>query len=112
METIYIKLLDSSEQIPFVLTYGVHKELQEYLMSSENRLFGIFNDTEISDEVIRLCLSERNSMGLIITEFVEIQLVMADDMILLLNLIFDYFSDFFLKHTKKVQSLTNSLSQN
>lgn len=110
MDTIYIHLIDSSKQIPFVMTYGLHRELQDFLLQ-DNRLLSLLTNVAISDEVIRLCLSERNDMGQIVTEFVEVQQVEVEDMILLINNIFDYFSDFFLKNNQKMQKLTQSLNQ-
>ncbi len=111
METIYIRLIDSTEQIPFVLTYGVHKELQEYLIAEDNRLFNIFTDTETAERVIQIALSKRNSTGQIVSEFVDIQQVQAEDMVELLDYIFDYFSDFFLKYNNKIKKLTEKLNQ-
>lgn len=110
METIYINLIGSSQRIPFTMTYGIHRELQSYLLT-DNKLFSIFTDTTVSDEIIKLCLSKRNDMGQITNEFMEIQDVKAEDMVKLLNVVFDYFSDFFLKHNQKIQSLTNNLHQ-
>lgn len=110
METINISFIDSSEQIPFVLTYGIHRELQDYLMT-DNRLFQLYNNVEVSDEVIKLCLSKRNEMGLIINEFLEIQLIQAADILKLLDFVFEYFSDFFLKSNQKVQTVSNKLNQ-
>ncbi len=110
MEILYISVIDSSEKIPFVLTYGVHKELQDYLLS-EDRLFKIYTDTSVSEQVIKLCLSKRNEMGHIVDEFVEVQKVMAEDMNQLLDVIFEYFSEFFLNNQKRMKKLTNNLSQ-
>ena len=109
-ETLYISIIDSSEKIPFVLTYGVHKELQEYLLS-EDRLFKLYTDTTVSEQVIKLCLSKRNDMGQIVDEFIEVQTVMGPDMTTLLDLVFDYFSEFFLNNQKRMKKLTNSLTQ-
>ena len=110
METHYISLIDSSEKIPFTLTYGLHRELQEYLLQDE-RLFKIFTDTTVSDEVVKICLSKRNEVGQITDEFVEVQLVTAEDITELLNIVFEYFSEFFLKNQKKLMELTNNLNQ-
>ena len=110
METTYISLIDSSEKIPFILTYGLHKELQQFLLE-EDRLFKLFTDIDISEQVIKIALSKRNERGMVISEFVEVEMVMAEDIHTLLNLIFDYFSDFFLKNQQKLKTLTNSLNQ-
>lgn len=110
MDTLYINLIDSEKQIPFIMTYGLHRELQQYLFE-DNRIFTLLNNLEISDEVIRLCLSERNKMGQIVIPFKEIQLVEATDMLNLLNFVFDYFSDFFLKSNQKINNLSIQLNQ-
>ncbi len=110
MDIIYINLIDTAKQIPFALTYGLHKELQQYLFE-DNKIFSLLTDTDISDEVIKICLSERNKMGHIVVPFQEIQLVEAQDMIKLLDFIFDYFSDFFLKSNQKISNLSTRLNQ-
>ena len=110
MEKITINLIDSNKQIPFILTYGLHKELQEFLLK-EDRLLKIYSDTSISDEVIKICLSERNDMGQIIASFVELQLVYAEDILKLLDLVFEYFTSFFLKSNQKITQLNQSLNQ-
>ena len=110
-EILYINLIDSSEKIPFVLTYGVHKELQEYLLS-EDRLFKLYTNTAVAEQVIKLCLSKRNDMGQIVDEFIEVQTVLGTDMTKLLDHIFDYFSEFFLNNQKRMKKLTDSLTQN
>lgn len=110
METIYISLIDSTEKIPFVLTYGIHKELQEYLLA-DDRLFNMYTNTEIAETVIKMCLSKRNDMGNVVDEFTAIQTVEAGEMTLLLDYIFEYFSEFFLKNQEKVVMMGQRLNQ-
>ncbi len=110
METLYLDIIDSNEKIPFVLTYGIHKELQEYLMNGE-KLFKLYNETAVAEQVIIICLSKRNAQGQITAEFNELQLVSAQDMLSLIDLVFEYFSDFFLKNQKKMVKLTTNLNQ-
>jgi len=110
METLYISIINSSEQIPFTLTYGIHKELQAYLLD-EDRLFKIYTDVEVSDTVVKICLSKRNDIGQITNEFVDTQSILAEDMNALVDKVFEYFSDFFLKNQEKMMKLTTNLNQ-
>ena len=110
MEITYISLISSSEKIPFRLTYGIHKELQEYLLI-DDRLFNLFTDAEIGETVVKICLSKRNEMGQIINEFVSVQDVMGEDITVLLELIFDYFSEFFLTQQERVMKVSQRLNQ-
>lgn len=110
METIYVELIDSTAKIPFNLSYGVHKELQELLMKDDN-LFRLLVDTDLSEEVLQIALSERNEKGQIIKEFSEAGLVTAESVNLLLEYIFDYFSEFFLKNQKRVKNLSDQIAQ-
>ncbi len=110
METIYINLISSSKKLPVALTYGLHKELQEYLLE-EDRLFNLYTKVEIGETVVKICLSERNEMGQITEEFVAVQDVMAEDITKLLDYVFEYFSEFFLKQQEKVMSLSKRLNQ-
>lgn len=109
-DVIYIKLLDSTEQIPFLMTYGIHLELQKYLGEGDN-LFKLLQDATVAEEVISICLSKRDSMGMVTNTFIEIQQVAAKDMLRLLTYVFDYFSDFFLNNQKKVKELTDRLNK-
>jgi len=110
METIHINLIDSNKKIPFVLTYGIHKELQEYLLT-EDRLFNLYTKAEIGETVVKICLSTRNDMGQITEEYVAMQNIMAEDITTLLDLVFEYFSEFFLKQQKKVMEVSQRLNQ-
>ena len=103
-----IKLLDSEETIPFVLTYAIHKDLQPYL-SEESRLFNLFTDVEIADNVITMCLSTRNDHGQIVKEFTLHNKLDAGDAVVLLDFVFDYFSKFFLTHQQLVQETLKNL---
>ena len=110
METIYVELIDSSEKIPFNMSYGIHRELQEYLMQTDN-LFKLFNDITVSDTVIKIALSERNAKGQVIKEFDSIALVTAESINELLDYIFQYFSEFFLKNQEKIKNLSNQIAE-
>lgn len=110
MDTININLLDSSEKIPFILTYGIQKELQTYLMA-DDRLFQLLADASIAEQVVIICLSKRNEVGQITHEFSDVQNVSAEDITILIDYIFEYFSDFFLKNQEKMTKLTTRLSQ-
>ena len=110
MDTITINLLDSSEKIPFILTYGIQKELQTYLMDGDN-LFNMLANAAIAEQVVIICLSRRNEVGQITAEFSDVQNVTAEDMNTLIDYIFEYFSDFFLKNQEKMKKLTERLNQ-
>jgi hypothetical protein len=94
MELFYLSIKNSSEKKPFELTYGLHKELQDYLLSND-RLFNLFTDVKISDTVLKIALSERNSKGQVIKEFEDFDLLDTDETIVLLDQLYDHFSNFF-----------------
>jgi len=110
METIYLNMLDSTEKIPFTLSYGKHRELQEFLMDSD-KLFHMLTDTTISDTVLKICLSERNNQGQVIKEFDSQTPLEAEGVLALLDFIFDYFSKFFLSNQEKTLKLSNQVTQ-
>jgi DNA-directed RNA polymerase subunit F len=110
-EFIYINFIDSDDLVPFILTYAIHKDLHEYL-SAESKLLDIFNDTAIANEVLKICLSERNDLGVIIREFKEFQTVDAKSTIELLDYVFDHLQKFFLLHKEKVENVVKKLQTN
>lgn len=110
MNLLYLSLKNSDEKIPFELTYGVHRELQDYLLS-EDRLFTLFTDISVSDTVIKLCLSDRNDKGQIIKEFTNFSLLDPIEIDGLLEQIYDHFQDFFLKYQAKVQETIKRMNQ-
>lgn len=110
MDLLYLSLKNSDEKIPFELTYGVHKDLQDFLLS-EDRLFALFTDITISDAVLKMCLSERNTKGQILKEFTEFDLLDVDEVDILLEQLYDHFSNFFLKYQKKIQETVGRLNQ-
>jgi len=110
MELIYLKIKDTEETIPFEMTYGIHRELQEFLLQ-EDRLYQMFNNLEISDTILKMCLSTRNPKGQVVLTFTEIETLEVEDIMLLLNGVFDYMSDFFLTHQQMIQNLATRLNQ-
>ena len=110
MELIYLHIKDSEDTIPFEITYGIHRELQEFLLQ-DDRLYKLFNDLAISDTVIKICLSTRNAKGQVVTSFTDIDTLEVEDIMLLLNGIFEYISDFFLVHQEMIQNLAIRLNQ-
>ena len=110
MELIYLNIKDSEDTIPFEITYGIHRELQEFLLQ-DDRLYKLFNDLAISDTVIKICLSTRNAKGQVVTSFTDIDTLEVEDIMLLLNGIFEYISDFFLVHQEMIQNLAIRLNQ-
>jgi len=108
-EELILNYTNSTEKKPFKLTYGVHKELQNYLMK-DNNLFNIFTDTVIADEILKIALSDRNSQGQIVKEFVDFDSIEYLDLRALLELIFDYFQNFFLENQLKVEKAIQKLT--
>ncbi len=109
-DVIYLNVIDSDEKIPFILTYGIFKELQNYL-NQEGNLFNLFTDTLTSETTLLLALSERNDVGNITKEFTKFNKITAEDTVKLLDFIFDYFANFFSVHQKKVLDLTKKLEE-
>jgi hypothetical protein len=109
-EKIYLNVIDSDVKIPFILTYGIFKELQEYLNQNSN-LFNMFTDPLISETVIKIALSDRDEIGSIVKEFTAYNTINAADMVSLLDFIFDSFSNFFYSHQEKIVNLTKQLEK-
>ena len=107
-DVIQVNLLNSDRVIPFVLTYGIRKELTTYLLS-ENRLFVIYTDQEVSEEVIRICLSERNDIGQIIKPFENFNQLSSTDSEMILDLVQEDISNFFLKSQERSKKLVAAL---
>jgi len=110
METIYIDLIDSSEKIPFNMTYGIQRELQPFLLSDDT-IFRLLSDIAISDEVLKICLSDRNDKGQIIREFNPATTASPESVNQLLEYIFEFFSKFFLKNQERTLKLSNQLAK-
>jgi len=109
-DVVYLNIIDSDEKIPFVLTYGIFKELQAYLNQDSN-LFSMFTDVLITETVLKLALSKRNEVGNIVEEFTAYNTITAKDTISLLDFLFDYFANFFSTHQEKVLTLSKKLSE-
>jgi len=109
-DILYINIIDSDKKIPFILTYGIFKELQVYL-NQEGNLFNLFTDSLVAETVIKIALSSRDDTGRITEEFSDYKVIKADDIIKLLDLIFDYFENFFYLHQQKVLNLTQKLEK-
>ncbi len=107
-EYFSIRLIDSDEIIPFVLTYAIHKDLQPYL-AEESRLFNMFTDVEIADTVVQMCLATRNEKGQIVQDFDKQNKLDAGDAVTLLDFVFEYFSKFFLTHQQLVKETLENL---
>jgi hypothetical protein len=105
---IAIEFIDRDEFKPFVLTYAIHRELQEYL-TQESKLFEMFTDIEVANTVVSMCLSDRNDLGQVVRTFTEFNVIEASSAVDLLDFVFQYFSEFFLKHTKMVETLANKM---
>jgi hypothetical protein len=109
MDTRYLTLLND-EKIPFTLTYGMQKELQDYLYT-DDRLMRMIIDPDTSDTVLKICLSDRNEKGQVIKEFDTAALAEPEEVQELLEYLFDYFSEFFLKNQVRIQKLAERLNQ-
>jgi hypothetical protein len=109
-DRITLQLLNNAKKIPVVMTYGLHKELQMYLFE-ENRLFNIFTDPEVGDEIFRLCLAERDELGNIVGYKITQKDISGVEIQKLLDFVFNYFEKFFLNSQAKIQAMTNRLNQ-
>jgi hypothetical protein len=94
MELIYLSQRNDTKKIPFELTYGLHKELQDYLLN-EDRLFKLFTDVTVSDTVLKICLSTRNNKGQVVGEFTDFETLDTEEVLIMLEELYDHFSNFF-----------------
>jgi hypothetical protein len=110
-EHLSIYFTDSEEIRPFILTYAIHKELQE-LLSEGGNLFDMFNNQDLAYNVLSICLSDRNEMGNIIKEFTSYGTVTAESSVELLDYVFEYFTNFFSAHRQIVEEAIAQMEKN
>ena len=114
MEEFILSVQNSTEKIPFKLTYGIQKDLQAYLLEGDN-LYTMFTNTDVSEYVYKMALSTRNDQGQIVAEFTAFDTLDIMELNVLLEALFDYFENFFLNRqermkiaSKKMQDLNST----
>ena len=103
MTKIELKLIDDSK-VSKTLSWGVHKELSNYLMV-DGRLMTMFTDTDITEEILQICLSERDTYGEVKSPFVKSNQLDVDSMIKFLSDLHEYFEDFFFQNQQRVAKM-------
>jgi hypothetical protein len=110
MEELYLhfEFYENIAPVDVLITWGIHKELSNYLLADEN-LFNLFTNDTISDMVINICLAERDMYGKASKPFDYINLLTTNSMIANLELVFNYFENFFFQNQLRLAKTTEKL---
>ena len=109
MTKIELKLIDGTE-ISKTLSWGVHKELVNYLME-DGRLMTLFTDNNVTESVLQICLAKRDSLGGIVEPFTKTNLLDTISMLKFLEELYDYFENFFFLNQQRVVKLEKKFQE-
>lgn len=105
---LHFEFYETISPVDITITWGIHKELSNYLLA-DDRLFRLFIDVEVSDAVINLCLAPRDTYGKITEPFQYTNLVTASSMMNSLELIFNYFENFFFLNQERLAKVNEKI---
>ena len=109
MTKIELKLVDGTV-ISKTLSWGVHKELTNYLME-DSRLMVLFTNDEVSENVLQICLSERDTYGNISAPFMQTSMLEVSSMLEFLTDLHEYFENFFFQNQQRVSKMGEKFQQ-
>lgn len=103
MTKINLKLTDGTE-INKTLTWGIHKELTNYLME-DGKLMVMFTSEEVTESILQICLSERDNYGELKEPFLYSSSLDVESMLKFLDELHKYFENFFFQNQQRISKM-------
>lgn len=110
MKRIKLKFTNDTPDTDKPLTWGIHKELSDYLMV-DGRLITMFTDTSTTESILQICLSDRGDLGEIITPFLNSDSLDVESMLQFLEELHNYFEDFFFQNQQRVSKMEKKFQE-
>ena len=110
MTKIELKYSDDRAAISKVLTWGIHKELSNYLMA-DGRLMTIFTNDDTTENIMQICLSKRDTYGEIIEPFTSVNSLDVESVMLFLTELHNYFENFFFQNQQRVDKMAKKFQE-
>lgn len=94
------------------ITWGIHKELFQLFTKDNKDYFSLFGlDPEITEQALVILLSDRDLQGKINSKK-ELNCLDAKMLDSAINIIDNYFREFFFRNQKRVAQLNQAIQQN